>query len=213
MTDREKHDAQADEMAGAQDDAPAEARELTPEEQALEARKLSWEVCAASVRERAQALEYLTLAELCAQLEMERDAAAALMDEVREQADYQDICVYKGAKDLYYYTYPKLAHNYVKNVALAQENDLPRIIAEVVRYESKTYPRATAIDTFSKFPYHFTEIQVKRILEKMSRQPEYEDIQLYESGQKNLYIFSTQFLSRNYASSLVEMSEDKRMWL
>ena len=51
------------------------------------------------------------------------------------------------------------------------------------------------------------------MLEKMSRQPEYEDIQLYESGQKNLYIFSTQFLSRNYASSLVEMSEDKRMWL
>ncbi|WP_102412879.1 hypothetical protein [Beduinella massiliensis] len=213
MTDREKHDAPADEMAGAQDDAPAEARELTPEEQALEARKLSWEVCAASVRERAQALEYLTLTELCAQLEMERDATAALMDEVREQADYQDICVYKGAKDLYYYTYPKLAHNYVKNVALAQENDLPRIIAEVVRYESKTYPRATAIDTFSKFPYHFTEIQVKRMLEKMSRQSEYEDIQLYESGQKNLYIFSTQFLSRNYASSLVEMSEDKRMWL
>lgn len=213
MTDREKHDAPADEMAGAQDAAPEETRELTPEEQALEARKLSWEVCAASVRERAQALEYLTLTELCAQLEMERDAAAALMDEVREQADYQDICVYKGAKDLYYYTYPKLAHNYVKNVALAQENDLPRIIAEVVRYESKTYPRATAIDTFSKFPYHFTEIQVKRMLEKMSRQPEYEDIQLYESGQKNLYIFSTQFLSRNYASSLVEMSEDKRMWL
>ena len=43
MTDRENHDAQADEMAGAQDAAPEETRELTPEEQALEARKLSWE--------------------------------------------------------------------------------------------------------------------------------------------------------------------------
>ena len=35
----------------------------------------------------------------------------------------------------------------------------------------------------------------------------------YTSGKKNEYIFSTRYLSRRYATFLVEQSEDKRIWL
>ncbi|MDO5376689.1 MAG: hypothetical protein Q4G52_00005 [Clostridia bacterium] len=182
---------------------------LRPEQQ----KRRRWARCAEAVREQAKEEQYLTLSDLCAWQEMPRDEAADMMRELMAQEEYGDICVYQGAKDLYYYTYPTLAHNYVKNVALAQENDLPHTIAEIVRYESKIYPRATSIDTFSRYPYHYTAIQIRRTLERMAKQPEYADIETYVSGKKQLYVFSTQYLSRTYAKTLVEMSEDKRMWL
>ena len=187
--------------------------ELSPEEQLEQEKRRRWARCAEAVREQGGEEQFLTLSDLCAWQEMDRDEAAGMMRELMDQEEYRDICVYEGAKNLYYYTYPTLAHNYVKNVALAQEDDLPHTIAETVRYESKIYPRATAIDTFSKFPYHYTEIQIRRTLERMTEQPEYADIETYVSGKQQLYIFSTRHLSRAYATTLVEMSEDKRMWL
>lgn len=186
---------------------------LSPEEQLEQEKRQRWERWAEAVREQGKEEKYLTLSDLCAWQELERDDAAAMMREMMEQEEYKDICVYQGAKDLYYYTYPTLAHNYVKNVALAQEDDLPHTIAEVVRYESRIYPRATEIEAFSKFPYHYTEIQVRRALDAMAKLPEFADIETYVSGKKKTYIFSTKHLSRDYASSLVEMKEDVRIWL
>ena len=156
-----------------------------PEDDVPEEKRAFWEAACGAVREQAHQRHYLTLTDLCAQTEKERDEARALMEEARTRPEYADVYVYEGAKDLYYYIYPTLAHNYVRGVAMAQENDLPRIIAEVVRYESKTYPRATDITTFTRFPYHYTVIQVRRMLERMARQTEYADLERYTSGKKN----------------------------
>ena len=210
---KDEHVMPEDELKAAAEPTAAAPEGLSPEEQLEQEKRRRWARCAEAVREQGGEEQFLTLSDLCAWQEMDRDEAAGMMRELMDQEEYRDICVYEGAKDLYYYTYPTLAHNYVKNVALAQEDDLPRTIAEIVRYESKIYPRATAIDTFSKFPYHYTEIQIRRTLERMTGQPEYADIETYVSGKQQLYIFSTRHLSRAYATTLVEMSEDKRMWL
>lgn len=216
MTNEKEHvtpEAGQEAMPAGEEALDRPAEELSPEEQLEQEKRQRWARCAEAVREQGKEEQYLTLSDLCAWQEMEKDDAAAMMRELMEQEEYKDICVYQGAKDLYYYTYPTLAHNYVKNVALAQEDDLPHTIAEIVRYESKIYPRATAIETFSKFPYHYTEIQTRRALELMAKLPEYADIETYVSGKKKTYIFSTKYLSRAYASSLVEMREDVRIWL
>lgn len=184
-----------------------------PEDDVPEEKRAFWEAACEAVRDEAANRHYLTLTDLCARAEMERDEVRTLMEEARTRPEYADVYVYEGAKDLYYYIYPTLAHNYVRGIAMAQENDLPRIIAEVVRYESKIYPRATDITTFTRFPYHYTVIQVRRMLERMARQSEYADLERYTSGKKNEYIFSTRYLSRRYATFLVEQSEDKRIWL
>lgn len=194
-------------------DAPDAPETEAPEDDVPAEKRAFWETASEAVHAQARQRHYLTLTDLCAQTEKERDEARALMEEARTRPEYADVYVYEGAKDLYYYIYPELAHNYVRGVAMAQENDLPRIIAEVVRYESKTYPRATDITTFTRFPYHYTVIQVQRMLERMARQSEYADLERYTSGQKNEYIFSTRHLSRRYATFLVEQSEDKRLWL
>ena len=202
MTNEKEHvtpEAGQEAMPAGEEALDRPAEELSPEEQLEQEKRQRWARCAEAVREQGKEEQYLTLSDLCAWQEMEKDDAAAMMRELMEQEEYKDICVYQGAKDLYYYTYPTLAHNYVKNVALAQEDDLPHTIAEIVRYESKIYPRATAIETFSKFPYHYTEIQTRRALELMAKLPEYADIETYVSGKKKTYIFSTKYLSRAYA--------------
>ncbi len=199
MTNEKEHvtpEAGQEAMPAGEEALDRPAEELSPEEQLEQEKRQRWARCAEAVREQGKEEQYLTLSDLCAWQEMEKDDAAAMMRELMEQEEYKDICVYQGAKDLYYYTYPTLAHNYVKNVALAQEDDLPHTIAEIVRYESKIYPRATAIETFSKFPYHYTEIQTRRALELMAKLPEYADIETYVSGKKKTYIFSTKYLSR-----------------
>lgn len=203
---------EADQPAMALSEAEASGGDA-PEDDVPQEKREFWEAACAVVRDQAKRCHHLTLTDLCAQAEMERDEVRALMDEARTRPEYADVYVYEGAKDLYYYIYPTLAHNYVRGVAMAQENDLPRIIAEVVRYESKTYPRATDITTFTRFPYHYTVIQVQRMLERMARQSEYADLERYTSGKKNEYVYSTRYLTRRYATFLVEQGEDKRIWL
>lgn len=194
--------------------APAgEERELTPEEKEQALKERIWAVVAQQVRESGRKEQYVTLSEISAQLELEREPMRAVMEEMQAQEPYRDICVYEGAKDLYYYTYPLLAHNYVRTLAMAQEDDLASIIAQTVRYESKTYPRATLIDTFSQAPYHYTGIQVRRMLERMQKDEQYKDLETYESKGKNFYIFSTKYLTRFYITRVIEMLEDKRQWL
>lgn len=209
--------SQADAAVPARSDADTTATDApdgeAPEDDVPEEKRAFWEAACEAVRDEAANRHYLTLTDLCARAEMERDEVRTLMEEARTRPEYADVYVYEGAKDLYYYIYPTLAHNYVRGVAMAQENDLPRIIAEVVRYESKIYPRATDITTFTRFPYHYTVIQVRRMLERMALQSEYADLERYTSGKKNEYIFSTRYLSRRYATFLVEQSEDKRIWL
>lgn len=195
------------------EDLNKEERPLTPEEQeALDKAALHGAI-AKTIRDRGQQKMYLTFSELLALTEMEKGPLLQELAHMKAQEEYQDLCVYQGAKDAYYYTYPLLAHNYVKALALAKEDDLAHIIAEVVRYESKTYPRATKIDTFSKYPYRYTEIQAKRMLEKMVKLPEYADLETYTSKRNNFYIFSTLHLSRKRAESLVEIAEDPWMWM
>lgn len=189
------------------------AQELTPEEKLLQEKKTVWEAIAQIIRENGKQEHYATLTDLMGQLEMEKDVLLAAIEEMKAQEEYKDICVYEGVKDRYYYTYPLLAHNYVKNVAMAQEDDLPHTIAEVVRYESQTYPRATDIETFTKFPYHYTVIQVKRMLERMQKEEQYQDLQTYESSHKNFYVYSSKFFTKQHATFLIEFNEDKRQWM
>lgn len=211
MSDEMKSNEPVAEAFG-RDDFQQTAR-LPPEAEAgLEKQALHGAI-AKTIRDRGSREQYLTLSELCELTELEKPALLEEMEAMKAQEAYQDIYVYQGAKDAYYYTYPLLAHNYVKALVLAKEDDLARTIAEVVRYESKTYPRATKMDTFTKFPYRYTEIQAKRMLESMMKLPEYADLQTYESQRKNFYVFSTRHLTRARAESLVEYQEDPRMWM
>jgi len=186
--------------------------ELTPEERAAQAKERLCQAMAAAIRDAAKKGKYMKLTEISEVLEADKTFALELLDEMMALPDYEDLRMYKSSKDRYYYSYPTIANNYVRGCALAEEGNLEGIIAEVVRYESKRYPRATIIDTFTRFPYHYTKEQVKSMLAVMEGKKEYGDIQTYTSQKGNLYIFSTNSLTPQYAKALVEIGEDVKQW-
>ena len=194
--------AQPEEMA----QTPEE--ELSPEEAeaAAHAQKLSTVV--ECVRFMGAHKRPVTLKRLAQECDLEEDEAEALLKEAQESEENRDICVYRGQKDAYYYTYPLLAHNYVRAIALSEEKDILHTVATLVRYDSKTYPRPTRVSDFAKEPYGYTKIQVQNAVRSLMKMPEYADIQTYTSAQGTLYIYSTQFLSPVYAKALAENSED-----
>ena len=185
---------------------------LTAEEKALKARANLCEAIAREIRSAAKQEKYLALTELSVIMEADKAFVIELTDEMLAQPEYEDLRVYKGRKDRYFYSYPTLAHNYVKNCVLAEEDNIEATIAEIVRYESKRYPRATIIDTFTKFPYHYTKAQVKNAAKKMLAKEEYADLKAYESKKGNMYLYSTQSLTQRHAEALVEIGEDITNW-
>lgn len=200
-------------MAKKKETAPAEEPvKLTAEDKAQKVKEKLFEAAAKCIRDAAKEEKYVKLTELSTVLEADKAYVLELLDEMMALPAYEDVRMYKGSKDRYYYTYPTLANNYVKNCALAEEDNLEGTIAEIVRYESMRYPRATIIDTFTRFPYRYTKAQIKSAIKRLEKNPDCEDLKTYESQQGNLYIYSTKFLTPRHAEALVEIGEDIRQW-
>ena len=200
-------------LAKKKETAPAvEAVKPTPEDKAQKAKEKLFAAAAKCIRDAAQQEKYVKLTELSTLLEADKANTLDLLDEMLALPEYEDLRMYKGSKDRYYYSYPTLANNYVKNCALAEEDNLEGTIAEIVRYESMRYPRATIIDTFTRFPYRYTKAQVKSAIKRMEKNADYEDLKTYESKQGNLYIYSTKSLTQRHAEALVEIAEDITQW-
>ena len=188
-----------------------EERELTPEERLEQSKKVLWSATSDKIRQAAKNGKFVRLSELCTEFELDREVMLAVIAEMKAQEGYDDLYCYEGTKEIYYYVYPKIAHNYVRNCALAESDDIERIVAEVVRYESKTYPRPTCTEAFGRFPYRYTSHQVKVALERMLPNAEYADLKTYTSKvQQKLYIYSTQYLDVKRAEFLADDSEDFR---
>lgn len=150
----------------------------------------------------------ITLEQLAENAAMPPEEVQQLMDEARQQETFHDICVYEGAKANYYYTYPLLAHNYVRAIALEEAKDIPNTVLTLVRYDSQRYPRPTRGKDFGKNPYGYTLIQVKNAVAELRRKPENSDITEYTSRKGTYFIYSTKYLSDGYARYLAEDSED-----
>lgn len=164
-----------------------------------------------AIRKAAEMREAISAQQLCDRCDLSPQQLKEELSILSAHEDYQDIRFFQGASQCYYYSYPTLADNYVRALVLAEDGDLIHTIAEIARYDSKTYPRPTEALFFTRFPYRHTAIEVKRALERMEGNSSFEDIATYRSEKGNLYVFSTRFISPFYGGKLVEYAEDDSM--
>lgn len=127
---------------------------------------------------------------------MEADPACATIKKIQ------------GKKDVYYYDQDVMTDNYAMIAALIEDKDMPRTIAEMVRWNGKTYPSPTPVAYFTRHPYSLTEPQVKVALEAMRRDPAYSDIQSFVSEIGTDFLYSEQVMTLRYAKSLADRAED-----
>lgn len=174
-------------------EAPAEAVEKRP-----------GQVLADYIRQRSTAAALTAKTALMEEADDMEDLIAAM----EADEDCQDIRHIDGQKDVYYYSEENMANNYAMIAALIEDKDTCRMMAEMVRFNCKTYPTPTPVSYFERHPYYLTKMQARQAVEAMKRKPEYADIQLLETTRDKVpYLFAESVMSRRYAQALADGAE------
>lgn len=156
------------------------------------------------IRERTRAAQITSHASL---LEDDEEIDA-LLAEMQADETCKDILSVQGAKDVYYYSEDSMAHNYAKVAMLVLEKDIPRTMAEMVRFNCKAFPTPTPLYYFKRQPYFYTMPQMRHAIDQMHRDPQYADIQeLVTTNNDEPYLFSETLMSRRYAQALANSAE------
>ena len=175
-----------------------------PEEAAAEAAQLTEaQHLAAYIRLRTQGVELTTLSSL--QAEVER--FGELKAEWEHDETCQEIVSVEGKQDVYYFSTEFMSHNYAMITVLVMEKDIPRTIAQMVRFNCKTYPVPTPFGYFERTPYLYTKAQLERAVAMMENAEEYRDIQVLNNNMGDPFFYSTEHMSQKYARALANIDE------
>lgn len=178
--------------------APEEKTEEEPQEEETEARKL-----AGYIRSRS-AGAYLTK---YSDLKAEVENLDALLEEIKADEKCSDITFREGKKDRYYYSTLNMSDNYAMIASYVEDKDLVETIAQMVRFNCKTYPAPTPITYFERHPYYATRPQIERAIDLLMNKEEYSDIQRFTNNKGDDFLFSTLHMSYKYANALAKVED------
>ncbi len=103
----------------------------------------------------------------------------------------------------HYFSVLSLSETYAGILVRKSENPLS-MVAEVVRENSRLYPRPVTVDGFREPPFELTPEEIAECLATMETQEEYEDIGQTVTSVGTLFLFSTRHLEPDYAFTLAE---------
>ena len=121
--------------------------------------------------------------------------------------ELKDIAILPGRKDVYYYDGSIMTRHYAQLDSMLQEKDILHTIASVARSDSDIYPRPTQFSKLQNIPFRFSRDELLGAAARMRFEPEYADIQLIQASNGAQAFFSTRYLARDYAQSLLEWIE------
>jgi hypothetical protein len=126
---------------------------------------------------------------------------STLAKTVQQYDDLHELPADDGAR--YYYSSQGMTQGYA-SMLLKKLGDPARLIAEVIRQNSASYPRPVPLDMFTRPPFDLTAEQVVDCLERMAGQEEYRDIASTTTSASTIYLYSTLHLEPEHASMLAE---------
>lgn len=180
-------------------------KEEKPEEPAVEktSEQIKAEALAQRIRERTKASQVTSYS----LLRGEDDGVDAVFGDLFRDNAYDDIVHTVGQKDTYYYSSKTMTANYATIAVLVEEKDIAHTVAHMVRFNCVTYPAPTPKSYFMHHPYNFTSPQLERVRDNFKRDEKYADLSDVVTKNGQLYFFSTDKMSRDYALSLAERAE------
>jgi hypothetical protein len=120
---------------------------------------------------------------------------------LKENPDVRKITGRNGIP--YYFSVQSLSETYAEILVRKSENPL-WLIAEVVRENSRLYPRPVPVDSFLELPFKLTREEIAECLVTMGEQKEYQDIAQTITSIGTLFLYSTQHLEPDHAFTLAE---------
>ncbi len=89
-------------------------------------------------------------------------------------------------------------------ILLQKEGDPLRLIAEIVRQNSKIYPRPVPLDLFTQPPFDLGDQEVRDYIKKMTSDKAYRDISLTATSTSREFLYSSLYLEPDHASMLAQ---------
>ena len=124
---------------------------------------------------------------------------AILTEVVKENEDLKEVSGKNGVP--HYYSSLSLSDTYA-GILIRNEED--SLIAEIVRENSKIYPRPVPIDIFRESPFDLAQGEILESMRRMGQDPEYQDIAQTITSIGTIFLFSSRHLDPVYASTLAE---------
>jgi hypothetical protein len=138
-------------------------------------------------------------------VDMEADDIQPLMERLM---DFPEFIVLKSVSDengtIYWYSGNDMTDRYVHILVGLKQKNLVAHIAEMVRYESKTYPRPTRVDLFLEKPYSVGYETLDEMLGSLSEGSAYRDLKFTQASNGVTYLYSDRYLTGFYAAKLAE---------
>lgn len=157
------------------------------------------EVLVEFIRKRAKASHITSFGVLLS----ENEGAAAVLEKVLCDENFDDIVEIKGTKESYYYSNQVMTDSFAKIAVLVHEKDYPSTVAHVVRDRSK-YPSPTPVKHFVYYPYFYSAELLSQIRETLKDDPNYQDIKEFKLDNGMEYFYSNISLEHRLAVGLAE---------
>lgn len=124
--------------------------------------------------------------------------------EERLEVNCEHIRVLTGKYTYYLYDDERMTDAYARWCFLAAEDDDEVTFAELVREESRAYPRPMSIRGLENEPFNKTADQIEAIWTQMRASGNYPDLERTTATNGDVYFYSTTYLSEGHANSLAE---------
>ena len=126
------------------------------------------------------------------------------LDEPLPEPEVTDIVVLYGKTGTYLYSKPLMSHSYAHALFNTAEADDLATFADMVRTESRVYPRPVAASDFLNQPYLWSASKVAELYTRAIEDEAYQDIALTKTSLNESYFYSTRHLSAAQATALAE---------
>ncbi|UMZ72903.1 hypothetical protein [Natranaerofaba carboxydovora] len=166
----------------------------------------------AHIREKSNKGEIVKYKELYEEpFSYQEESLKEILGEIKNNEEYDDIHILKGTKGYYLYSDQVMKGHYALILAKMEDKDNPGLIAEMVRKDSRTYPRPTDAKTFYGFPFFMSEEDLEDVLEDMKKHPDYQDINEVFASDGSRFLFSSEHMKERRAKLLAEQEAVDRV--
>jgi hypothetical protein len=134
----------------------------------------------------------------------------SLLNEMQTQVPYRDIkTVSAFSGEMYLYCELHITDKYAALLVRSAVNDACSTIAEMVREDSRIYPRPTRISIFTSQVYGIPPATLQPCIVRVLNSPEYSDIRkLVHPESESEYLYSNLHLNEEHAYSLMKWLEE-----
>lgn len=126
------------------------------------------------------------------------------LDDPLPEPEVTDIVILYGKTGIYLYSKPLMSHSFAHALFNTAEGDDLATFADVVRAESRVYPRPVAASDFLNQPYLWSASKVAGLFERAMNDEAYADIEITTTSLNESFFYSTRHLSPAQGKALAE---------